>query len=1036
MPKLLKVLHVEDDFDYSEMFQLQINRIAKKKDCEELLFDIVASVEEALQKMDKNSYDCIVCDYQIFNGNGLDCLKEIRKINDSVPIIFLTGQGDEQVAREAFVHGANDYFTKDVVLAGYDRIYNSILRHVELFEISIQKEEAEKKYRTIFETASTAIIILEEDRTISLVNSKFEELSGYTKEEVENRKKWTEFVTKDDLERMKKYHRNRRVDGKSAPSEYEFQFVTKDGGVRDIFLSVGMIPGTKRSVASFLDITEEKRISKRIEHLNSVLKAIRNVNQMVVKEKNKNALLQKTCDTLIETRGYTAAWIGLLKDDKYFPVIKGAGFEKYISLFSKEMLAGNHPYCIKKALSKKEDVMLFYDRGDECEDCFFKGSHPEEGVAIMRIEHENELFGLLAIMLAPGMTINEEEKGLLTEVAGDVAFSLHMMELEEKRRKAEESLLESEERYRLIAENTNDTISLATFCLNPVFTYVSPSCRLSGYEPEELIGKPCFDFVHSDDKKKLLQMLRRYISAKAKKLLTGKEQHISESIEHRHRDKSGNWHHLQVTVNLVGNQMLFVTRDITEQKKAEEALRKERNFNDTLVQASPTFFVAISADGKTIMMNESMLRTLGYTKEEVTGKDYLTTFVPECDRKILSNVFKKLVKFSEATLNENHLLTKDGRKLLAEWHGKPVFKENGEYDFFFGVGIDITEKKRAEDALRESEKRYRTLFEDSRDAIWTATVKGEIIDANEAALELLGYTKEEFIGMNALNLYIAPKDRFKFQKEVEKNGSVKNYELELKKKDGAKINCLFTASVWGDKDGGILGYRGNVRDITERKKAENLLKQQREELSEFAHTTAHDIRNPLLVIKGYAELLKEGDETEMSTKIIKQIDTLDEFIRRNLALANAGKANSYISDVDLNVLIGGIAKIIIPKNMDFITDNLPAIKCDPQRCKQLFQNLFINAIEHGKPKKIEVKYIRKGDWHTISVKDDGKGISSKEMGRIFEKGYTTSASGNGFGLAIVEKIVKAHSGKINVESKEGEGTIFTIMLPIVPNFQE
>ncbi|MHC1609443.1 MAG: PAS domain S-box protein, partial [Candidatus Methanofastidiosia archaeon] len=265
MPKLLKILHVEDDFDYSDMFQLQMNRIAKKRDCEELLFDIVASVEEALQKIDKNSYDCIVCDYQIFNGNGLDCLKEIRKINALVPIIFLTGQGDEQVAREAFVHGANDYFTKDVGLAGYDRIYNSMLRHIELFETTMRKEEAEKKYQAIFETASTAIIIIEEDRTISLVNSKFEELSGHAKEEVENRMKWTDFVAKDDLERMKKYHRNRRVDGKSAPSEYEFQFITKGGSARDIFLSVGIIPGTKRSVASLLDITERKKMEKTLQ---------------------------------------------------------------------------------------------------------------------------------------------------------------------------------------------------------------------------------------------------------------------------------------------------------------------------------------------------------------------------------------------------------------------------------------------------------------------------------------------------------------------------------------------------------------------------------------------------------------------------------------------------------------------------------------------------------------------------------------------------------------------------------------------------
>ena len=125
-------------------------------------------------------------------------------------------------------------------------------------------------------------------------------------------------------------------------------------------------------------------------------------------------------------------------------------------------------------------------------------------------------------------------------------------------------------------------------------------------------------------------------------------------------------------------------------------MRKERDFNNTLIQASPAFFGAISADYKTIMMNEAMLRALGYTLEEIVGKHYLTTFVPESEHKMLSKIFEKLVKLKEPTLNENHILTKDCRQLLVEWYGRPVFKENGEYDFFFGVGIDITERKQAE----------------------------------------------------------------------------------------------------------------------------------------------------------------------------------------------------------------------------------------------------------------------------------------------------------------------------------------------------
>ncbi|MCD5415604.1 GAF domain-containing protein [Candidatus Bipolaricaulota bacterium] len=130
-------------------------------------------------------------------------------------------------------------------------------------------------------------------------------------------------------------------------------------------------------------------------------------------------------------------------------------------------------------------------------------------------------------------------------------------------------------------------------------------------------------------------------------------------------------------------------------------MREKQSFSDTLIQASPAFFVAINADGKTMMMNEAMLSALGYTADEVVGKEYLTTFVPRSDREMLSQVFEKLVKLHPSTVNENRILTKDGRELLVEWHNRSVFKENGEFDFFFCLGIDITERKRAEESLRK-----------------------------------------------------------------------------------------------------------------------------------------------------------------------------------------------------------------------------------------------------------------------------------------------------------------------------------------------
>jgi two-component system, cell cycle sensor histidine kinase and response regulator CckA len=135
--------------------------------------------------------------------------------------------------------------------------------------------------------------------------------------------------------------------------------------------------------------------------------------------------------------------------------------------------------------------------------------------------------------------------------------------------------------------------------------------------------------------------------------------------------------------------------DITRRKQDEEALRRERDFSDTLVQASPAYFVAITGDGKVLMMNQAMLSALGYSREEVAGRDYLSTFVPAADRPALTEVFTRLIRDRGATINENRTLAKDGRELVVEWHGRPVLRPDGELDYFFGVGIDITERLRA-----------------------------------------------------------------------------------------------------------------------------------------------------------------------------------------------------------------------------------------------------------------------------------------------------------------------------------------------------
>jgi PAS domain S-box-containing protein len=290
-------------------------------------------------------------------------------------------------------------------------------------------------------------------------------------------------------------------------------------------------------------------------------------------------------------------------------------------------------------------------------------------------------------------------------------------------------------------------------------------------------------------------------------------------------------------------------------KQAEEKLQKEMNFNKTLLQVSPAFFVAISKEGKTIMVNDSMLEALGYKLEEIVGKDYMTTFVPERDREMLSEVFEKLVQKKEPTLNENYIMTKDGKELLVEWHGRPVFKENGEYDFFFGVGIDVTERKKVEQALKESEEKFRLISENSKDVICLHHPDGRYVYVSPSCKNILGYDPEKLIGTNPWEL-VHPDDLENLKKESARVLKGENVFLSyrIRKKSGEYIWFESVNQIIKDDSGNIIHSVSSSRNIIEQKKAEEELKKYQEHLEEIVKERTEELEEKNKELKRYNKL--------------------------------------------------------------------------------------------------------------------------------------------------------------------------------------
>ncbi|MBU4227106.1 PAS domain S-box protein [bacterium] len=394
-------------------------------------------------------------------------------------------------------------------------------------------------------------------------------------------------------------------------------------------------------------------------------------------------------------------------------------------------------------------------------------------------------------------------------------------------KQTEKKLTKSKELYRLIAENTGDVITLHNFNLQATFTYISPSMKdVSGYESEELLGKSPFEFIHPDDKKKLFPKLKNYINAKVKKLFTGKELTASRRIELRFKDKNGNWRYVQSTGNILGNQLLFITRDITDQKKVEEALRIRQQEFASLFGSSPEALVYTDERSNILDVNPRFTELFGYTLEEIKGRNLDDGMIHPPDKieegKELSRIAKSRGHFKYETIRKK----KDGTLFPVSISGSNITIDS-QLKGMLVIYIDTTERKNMLDKLRKSEERYRNLFQNMPGAYYRTDREGNLIMINPEGVKLFGYDSlEDILGKNiAQYFYFAPEERKKYLKELEKNkGNLKDFELTLKKKVGTPLVISDTSHFYYDKDGNITGVEGIFVDITERKQNETMQK--------------------------------------------------------------------------------------------------------------------------------------------------------------------------------------------------------------------
>jgi len=470
--------------------------------------------------------------------------------------------------------------------------------------------------------------------------------------------------------------------------------------------------------------------------------------------------------------------------------------------------------------------------------------------------------------------------------------------------------------------------------------------------------------------------------------------------------------------------------------------------------------------------NDAMAQMYGFNHaSEILGTKLIDMLTPTESKNIemLRTFIRSGYRLNNA---ESHELDRYG-KVKIFLNNFVGFIENGSLKTVWGTQADITEQRHAEEQIIQSEEKYRKLFEESQDCIIISTPDGKLVDVNPAGVELFGYdSKEDLLKVQgAQDLYYNPEDRELFISRLSQHRYVKDLELTIKRKNGEKRIVLENSSAVKDIDGTVVAYRSFLRDITERKKLEEQLRQAQkmESIGTLAGGIAHDFNNILGIILGYATLLENG-KLEQS-RMAQSVEVIKKAVQRGADLVKqlltfARKGEPAFKPVNVNEVINELIKMLtqtFPKTINIVSDLVaspPSIIADVGQLHLALLNLCVNARDamvEDKPGSpgvgtltLKTNVVKRADmlqrfpdaqaeeYISIMVKDTGIGMDEATKSRIFEPFFTTKelGKGTGLGLAVVYGVLNSHHAFVDVESTKGVGTTFTLYFPVLEKKSE
>lgn len=600
--------------------------------------------------------------------------------------------------------------------------------------------------------------------------------------------------------------------------------------------------------------------------------------------------------------------------------------------------------------------------------------------------------------------------------------------------------------------------------------YLNPAATaLTGYSEGDLINKP-FHFLY-DNEHYVNSLKGEYELSLA--LKDGK--FISEGWKKK-KDESGFWAETMLAPLYNEQKSLsgfsFILRDTTERKQLELLLKENEERYRLMVEGVKDYAIfLLDTKGYIVTWNEGARRINGYSPYEIIGKHFSIFYTPQdLESKKPERELKIAVekgKYEE----EGWRVKKNGSLFWVSVVITALFSEQNKLIGFSKVTRDLSEKKEAEEALRQSEERYRSLVEQVTDyGIFMLDEKGRIVSWNEGARRIKGYAAEEIIGKYFSIFYpdeeiINGKPAYELKVAREKG----KYEEEgwRLRKNGSRFWANIVITAVYNSAGVLIGYSKVTRDLTEKKETEKAMRESykkyrqlseelrvknaelsyaNKELEQFTSIVSHDLQEPIRTVKSFLQLiemkLSKGQYEDLNTYISKSINAasrMRELIQNLLNYTQLNKSEAVEESVNVRELVNDAlqnikASVDASKTQITIESEVEIIQGDRVQLVQLVQNLLSNALKFTEAEnpKIEIKCSKENGHVKFSVSDNGIGIAEGDLEKVFEifKRLHTKKEypGTGIGLAICKKVVDRHHGRIWPESKPGKGTTFYFTL--------